>query len=1151
MSGYRSNFGRFIFVLIISALILPPVAEAQGTVLLKSNFSDLKDKWQVFDDPEADNGPSRWRFGLAELSGISRDDGKMATALLAGEKDWSDYAVETSIFKAGSEGNLVGIVFGWQGPDEFYIAGYNFDSGQYEIELKTAAGFELVQAVKKRFPTEEETSLRVDFSSSRIRLLAGGEAVIEAGETRIKSGRFGLGASELGSSAVHFGKVRVTGLEASASPGKVLFEEDFSSGKLDKWEVFDDPEAEEGPSRWHLALSEYSGIRNDLEIPATMIIAGQENWSGYAVKTNLYCQMSSGGLTGIVFGYQGPDRYQIAGYNFSRDRFELAERTPKGFVIAAFAEMDVPRKSWIPIRLEFRGRRILFLAGGRTIFDLDNLLFDKGRTGLASSRLQSGAILLDSFTVESLAGQPAAKKELQDLLAYARGAAVIYRPSPPVSEEFDEMLDHSLEEADNLGNTYDLDLEEAKLPEEAVFCFPEGRFVEIHRIGISIGREYGPEEIRFWVSRQTPKSGFEPLATLKIADKADSYQEFEVPAKVAKYLKIQITKGRSAESLVIREMFVLGYFLDRALEAREESGLAGIKITEKEPNDQKETAQALPLATTLGGKASSSDVDFYKISLKDRTSSGELKISLASRGIIRPRAALSDERGRRVEPSAETADGNVTELKYEVAPGDYFLEIRRPDSYLTIVYDDSSSMGGSVDVVKEVLKGYLDNLGPGLMIQLMKYADEPVTISDFTNKPAELRAAVDKEVGGGGSTDTMAGLLAAIESVSQKTGSRAILAVLDDIVCSASDCIPLYVKLWDSILDSRISFSTIGVQSGWEDRSNFFGNTREQIFREIAYASRGEFFRSPTPERIKQSADAIFKELTSPLEYAVTAGWRETEAAARSGSLEVKLETGAEEEASRNVEIIMDASNSMWGQVGGEAKITIARKVLAETINALPETMNVGLRAYGHRYGLNDPKACTDTELLVGIEPVDKKALVETVNRIQLKGKTPLVHSVVEAVKDFEKIPNGSIVLVTDGIESCNGDIKSIAPAIKAAGLELKVHIVGFDIKEAEGRKELESIARSTGGRYVDASSADELTSALGQTLKLEYAVLDAAGKEVARGTVGGEPVGLAAGVYKLRVLLTPEPIEAEAVIKAGSVLSLTLKKKDGQWVLE
>jgi len=269
-----------------------------------------------------------------------------------------------------------------------------------------------------------------------------------------------------------------------------------------------------------------------------------------------------------------------------------------------------------------------------------------------------------------------------------------------------------------------------------------------------------------------------------------------------------------------------------------------------------------------------------------------------------------------------------------------------------------------------------------------------------------------------------------------------------------------------------------------------------------------------------------------------------------SGTISVEFEKGAEKEASKNVEIIMDASNSMWGQIAGEAKITIARQVLTQIINGLPESMNVGLRVYGHRYGLNDRRACTDTELLVPIGPLAKALLIETVNKIQLKGKTPLVHSVLEAIKDFEKIPNGSVILVTDGIESCNGDIKSIAPTIKTAGLELKVHIVGFDIKEKESREQLEAIAKSTDGRYLDAKNAGELLSALEQTLQIEYVVLNEKGEEAGRGIVGGEEVKLKEGTYTLRVLLAPQVLEVKIAVKADGRSVCVLKKEAGAWKL-
>lgn len=269
------------------------------------------------------------------------------------------------------------------------------------------------------------------------------------------------------------------------------------------------------------------------------------------------------------------------------------------------------------------------------------------------------------------------------------------------------------------------------------------------------------------------------------------------------------------------------------------------------------------------------------------------------------------------------------------------------------------------------------------------------------------------------------------------------------------------------------------------------------------------------------------------------------------GEVRVVLEKEAEEEAPRTVEIIMDASNSMTGMVGKETKIAAARRVLKQTIEGLPQTINVGLRVYGHRYATDDyDNACRDTELVVPVGPVDKAALTGWVDKIQTKGRTPLVTSVLAAVKDLEKVPNAGIVLVTDGIESCNGDIKSIAPAVKATGLALEVNIVGFDIKEAEGRQELESIARSTGGRYLDARNAEELMGALGRTLRLEYVVLDAAGKEAGRGVVGGEAVKLPPGGYTVRVFTVPQPVELQVTVKSGDPVELKLKKKASGWLL-
>ena len=47
---------------------------------------------------------------------------------------------------------------------------------------------------------------------------------------------------------------------------------------------------------------------------------------------------------------------------------------------------------------------------------------------------------------------------------------------------------------------------------------------------------------------------------------------------------------------------------------------------------------------------------------------------------------------------------------------------------------------------------------------------------------------------------------------------------------------------------------------------------------------------------------------------------------------------GARAEGSRAM-IILDASGSMWGQIDGEAKISIARRVLSDVLDTSPQSL--------------------------------------------------------------------------------------------------------------------------------------------------------------------------------------------------------------------
>ncbi len=61
--------------------------------------------------------------------------------------------------------------------------------------------------------------------------------------------------------------------------------------------------------------------------------------------------------------------------------------------------------------------------------------------------------------------------------------------------------------------------------------------------------------------------------------------------------------------------------------------------------------------------------------------------------------------------------------------------------------------------------------------------------------------------------------------------------------------------------------------------------------------------------------------------------------------------------------------------------------------------------------------------------------------------------------------------------------------------------------------------AATGGGKYFDAGSAEELTRSLRSVISGPYRVLDVAGKEVGGGVIGGAPIVLPAGTYRVETL--------------------------------
>ena len=219
-----------------------------------------------------------------------------------------------------------------------------------------------------------------------------------------------------------------------------------------------------------------------------------------------------------------------------------------------------------------------------------------------------------------------------------------------------------------------------------------------------------------------------------------------------------------------------------------------------------------------------------------------------------------------------------------------------------------------------------------------------------------------------------------------------------------------------------------------------------------------------------------------------------------------------------NVELILDSSGSMAEVTdNGEPRIDAAKRVLNEVIDVIPEDrpeINVGFRVFGHKGNNTEAgraESCQSSDLTVPMQGVDKATLSQQVANYAPVGWTPIGLSLERAAGDFpvaaDNIVN-AIILVTDGLETCERDPCSLATALKQSDAAVTAYVVGLGLDEEELRI-TSCIADNTGGQIIGAQNADELSAAL-------FSFLEELQVVVTKGTLEIESIG---GLHPLATL--------------------------------
>lgn len=182
-----------------------------------------------------------------------------------------------------------------------------------------------------------------------------------------------------------------------------------------------------------------------------------------------------------------------------------------------------------------------------------------------------------------------------------------------------------------------------------------------------------------------------------------------------------------------------------------------------------------------------------------------------------------------------------------------------------------------------------------------------------------------------------------------------------------------------------------------------------------------------------------------------------------------------------NVVVLMDASGSMKGEIGGQTKMELAKAAIARFVEQIPTDANVSLIAYGHVGSSAESDkiaSCSNVESVYPLSTYQAENFTNSLNSFEARGWTPLAGAINKAGEILQAYPaeeySNLVYMVSDGVETCDGDPVAAAKLLQSQSIKAKVNIIGFDV-DNEGQQQLKQVAESGGGEYVTVEDPTEL----------------------------------------------------------------------------
>ncbi|APX92067.1 hypothetical protein BWR19_03440 [Halomonas sp. 1513] len=544
------------------------------------------------------------------------------------------------------------------------------------------------------------------------------------------------------------------------------------------------------------------------------------------------------------------------------------------------------------------------------------------------------------------------------------------------------------------------------------------------------------------------------------------------------------------------------------LEAEQDAG----RQQAREIEDSDSHAEA-PYALTdrvVGRVEEPGDTRHYALSLDAPDNTLAFELDEPARG--RLRATLHDAQGDAVALEWSSAGSGRRQAEaLDVPAGEYRLTVSEPPRSIVFLWDGSGSLSNHQPAIYQALNRFAEGLEPDKEVFNMLPLGGPLLIDGWATQPAQVAQTLAAYDGRFSSSNSEPALALASRALAQREGQRAIFLITDAEQTGRD------LGAWEPLSEVRPRIFSLEASHGSRkdtDENRWYQNQ----MLSWAQVADGRYRYTADRTDLIRGFEAGMRELRQPSEFMLTLETRYQEPPEPGRLAVVNADPEQPAVAGGVVHLIFDASGSMLRQMEGGRRIEVARRIVQQTLDErIPDEVPVALRAYGH----TEPHSC-ETELLV--EPdsgnhVEVREVVDGLQAINL-ARTPLAASldaVLDDLAGYEDQPR-LVVMLTDGEETCDGDVAASVDELIAEGVDVRLNIVGFHIDEIGLQAEFERFAARGGGEYFDSHDGDELMAGLAQSLAATWRVLDVDGDEVARGRVDDDPVELDVGEYELLV---------------------------------